>query len=52
MIPMQIYAEYVKLPRWPLAAALRVGFFVDHHRALRGKLRRGTSLIAIARRTR
>lgn len=52
MTPMQIYAEYLKLPRWPLLTALRVGFFLDHHLALRGMLRRGTSLIAVARRTR
>ena len=50
--PMQIYSEYVKLPRWPLSPALRVGFILDRQLALRGMIRRGTSLIAIARRTR
>jgi 2-polyprenyl-3-methyl-5-hydroxy-6-metoxy-1,4-benzoquinol methylase len=50
MTPMQIYAEYLKLPRWPLSTALRLGFIVDKRRTLGGRTKRGTSLIAVARR--
>jgi SAM-dependent methyltransferase len=52
MTATDIYAEYLKLPRWPLTAALKVGFMVDERRALGGKTKRGTSLIAVSRRPR
>lgn len=48
--PMQAYARYVRLPRWPLSVAVRLAFLVEHRRALSGRLRRGTSLVAVARR--
>jgi 2-polyprenyl-3-methyl-5-hydroxy-6-metoxy-1,4-benzoquinol methylase len=50
MSPLHVYAEYVKVPRWPFSAALRLGFAIDHHRTLRNRTRQGTSLIAVARR--
>jgi SAM-dependent methyltransferase len=52
MPAVQVYAQYVQVPRWPLSLALRIGFAVDQYRALNGSTRHGTSLLAVARRTR
>ncbi len=44
------YRRYLRLPPWPLPVALRLAFALEHGRALRGGLRKGTSLVAVARR--
>lgn len=44
------YRRYLRLPPWPLPAGLRLAFALEHRRALDGRLNRGTSLVAIARR--
>ncbi len=44
------YADYLRTPPWP-APLLMSGIYAwEHHRALAGKLRTGTSLFAVARR--
>jgi SAM-dependent methyltransferase len=45
-----IYKKYLKLPPWPGPLVLSAGFALEHRRALRGELKTGTSLFAIARR--
>ena len=47
----ETYRRYLKLPPGPLAPALRLPFAWDQRRALAHKLRTGTSLFAVARRT-
>ena len=47
--PAEIYRQHLKLPPRPLDALLSAAFRWDEYRAIRGKNRRGTSLVAIAR---
>jgi SAM-dependent methyltransferase len=46
----QGYARYLRVGPWPLGPLTRAAFAWEHPRALAGKLRTGTSLIAVARR--
>jgi 2-polyprenyl-3-methyl-5-hydroxy-6-metoxy-1,4-benzoquinol methylase len=46
----QIYRRYLRLPPWPLLWVARLAFALEHGAALRGRLRTGTSLFAVARR--
>ena len=48
--PSEIYNDYLRLPPWPAPWLFRAAFAWEHSRCLAGRLRRGTSLIAIARR--
>lgn len=48
----ETYRRYLSLPPWPGPAVMRLGFALEQRRALRGKLAAGTSLFAVARRTR
>jgi SAM-dependent methyltransferase len=47
--PAQAYARYLTLPPWPLVDLLKLAFWVERPFALEGKLKRGTSLFAVAR---
>lgn len=47
----ETYRRYLSLPPWPGPAVMRLGFALEQRRALRGKLITGTSLFAVARRT-
>jgi SAM-dependent methyltransferase len=44
------YADHLRLPPWPVPLLIKGCFAWEHHRALREKLRTGTSLFAVARR--
>jgi len=44
------YADYLRLPPWPAPWLMRVAYAWEHGRTLKGKLKTGTSLFAIARR--
>jgi SAM-dependent methyltransferase len=48
--PAVAYRRYLALPPWPVPLALRAAFALEQGRALRGRLRTGTSLFAVARR--
>jgi SAM-dependent methyltransferase len=48
--PAASYRRYLALPPWPVPLALRAAFALEQRRALRGRLRTGTSLFAVARR--
>ena len=48
--PEEVYLRHLNLPPWPLPRLFDLAFAWEHRRALRGALRRGTSLIAVARR--
>jgi SAM-dependent methyltransferase len=43
------YRRYLRLPPWPGPWALRAAYAMEQGRALAGRLRRGTSLFAVAR---
>jgi len=45
------YGDYLRLPPWPLPLLMQGLYAWDHRRSLQGKLRTGTSLFAVARRT-
>jgi len=45
------YADYLRLPPWPVPLLMQALYVWDHHRALKEKLNTGTSLFAVARRT-
>lgn len=45
-----VYRRYLELPIWPIPWAFRLAFAREHRQALEGRLRRGTSLFAVARR--
>ncbi len=45
-----VYRRYLELPPWPLPWAFRLAFAREQRAALQGRLRRGTSLFAVARR--
>jgi SAM-dependent methyltransferase len=47
---LRTYADYLRLPPWPLTLLMQMLFAREQRRALNGKLRTGTSLFAIARR--
>jgi SAM-dependent methyltransferase len=47
----ETYKRYLKLPPWPVPMALRLAFALEHGRTIAGKLRTGTSLFAVARRS-
>ena len=44
------YREYLRLPPWPAPWLLAAAYRLEQGRALRGELRTGTSLFAVARR--
>lgn len=44
------YADYLRLPPWPAPVLMQCLYAWEHRRALREKLRTGTSLFAVARR--
>ena len=44
------YADYLRLPPWPAPLLMKGIYAWEHHRALNGRLRTGTSLFAVARR--
>ncbi len=46
----QVYRRYLELPPWPLPWVARLAFAIEQGFAVRGSLRSGTSLFAIARR--
>ena len=48
--PSEIYRHYLELPPWPLPWVAKLAFLFEHGPALRGLLRTGTSLFAVARR--
>ncbi len=50
--PEEIYRRHLRLPPWPLPHVFRLAFAWEKRRALRGKTKRGTSLVAVARRPR
>jgi SAM-dependent methyltransferase len=47
----QTYSRYLRLPPWPVPLVLRALFALERDRSLAGKLKTGTSLFAIARRS-
>jgi SAM-dependent methyltransferase len=47
----ETYRRYLSLPPWPGPLVFRAAFALERGRALRGKLRVGTSLFAVARRS-
>jgi SAM-dependent methyltransferase len=48
--PSEIYHHYLDLPPWPLPWVARLAFAYEQGKAIRGRLRTGTSLFAVARR--
>lgn len=48
--PSRTYAEYLRLPPWPVPWLMNLAYAWEHRRALRGSLRTGTSLFAVATR--
>jgi SAM-dependent methyltransferase len=48
---VQIYRKYLKFPPWPLPLLAELLFAWEKRRAIHGRLRTGTSLFAIARRS-
>ncbi|HEX8204368.1 MAG TPA: methyltransferase domain-containing protein [Isosphaeraceae bacterium] len=48
--PAAAYRRYLALPPWPAPWVLRAAFALEQGPALRGRLRAGTSLFAVARR--
>ena len=45
------YLSYLRLPPWPFPSLMMAAYRLERRKALRGRLRTGTSLFAIARRT-
>jgi SAM-dependent methyltransferase len=45
------YRRYLNLPPWPLGMVARLAFAAERRPAIRGRLRIGTSLFAVARRS-
>jgi SAM-dependent methyltransferase len=45
-----VYRRYLALPPWPLGTIARLAFAAERRAAIRGRLRVGTSLFAVARR--
>ncbi|MGC8638717.1 MAG: class I SAM-dependent methyltransferase [Isosphaeraceae bacterium] len=48
--PARVYRHYLKLPPWPLPFVAKLAFRAERCLALRGMLKTGTSLFAVARR--
>jgi len=46
--PKKTYADYLKLPPWPVPALMKMAHAFEHGPAIRGRLRTGTSLFAVA----
>lgn len=46
--PAQTYAHFLRLPPWPGPWLMRLAFAWEHRRTLAGKLRTGTSLVAVS----
>jgi 2-polyprenyl-3-methyl-5-hydroxy-6-metoxy-1,4-benzoquinol methylase len=46
----EVYRRYLRLPPWPLGTVARWAFAMEREKAIRGRLRTGTSLFAVARR--
>lgn len=44
------YRRYLSLPPWPMGTMARMAFAIERREAIRGRLRVGTSLFAVARR--
>jgi SAM-dependent methyltransferase len=42
------YKDYLRVPPWPLNVIMKLAFYYEESRAIRGQLRRGTSLFAVA----
>jgi hypothetical protein len=42
------YADYLKLPPWPVPALMSVAYAFEHQLAARGSLKTGSSLFAVA----
>jgi 2-polyprenyl-3-methyl-5-hydroxy-6-metoxy-1,4-benzoquinol methylase len=49
--PAEVYRRYLQLPPWPLTWLLRLVFRLEQGPTLRGRLRTGTSLFVVARRS-
>lgn len=49
--PGEVYRKYLALPPWPAPLIFRAAFAVEQARAIDGKLRVGTSLFAVARKS-
>ncbi len=47
---VEIYRNYLEMPPWPLPWVARLAFMAEHGLALRGRLRTGSSLFAVAHR--
>jgi SAM-dependent methyltransferase len=47
----QTYSRYLQLPPWPVPLVLRAMFALERDRSIAGKLKTGTSLFAVARRS-
>ena len=48
--PAETYADYLKLPPWPLPALMSLFFWMEEDRALGERTTQGTSLFAVLRR--
>ncbi len=46
--PSRTYAEYLRLPPWPVPWLMALAYEWEHRRALRGRLRTGTSIFVVA----
>jgi SAM-dependent methyltransferase len=46
----EVYRRYLGLPPWPMGTVARLAFAIERRGAIRGRLRVGTSLFAVARR--
>jgi hypothetical protein len=50
LLPDEVYLRHLALPPWPIPWLFRLAFAWEQPRAMNGRLRRGTSLVALARR--
>jgi SAM-dependent methyltransferase len=50
LTPTEVYLRHLVLPPWPIPWFFKLAFAWEQPRAIRGRLRRGTSLVAVARR--
>lgn len=49
--PLEVYRSFVSPPRWPFTLLMRGLFRLEERPAMRGALRKGTSLFVVARRS-
>jgi SAM-dependent methyltransferase len=49
--PAEVYRRHLRIPPWPTSLLLKLAFAMEQPQALAGKLGTGTSLFAVARRT-